>query len=259
MPYISSASNLPTPCAHPPRRCNKPLDEGIVIHNSHLSHAVAPEGGRLRFEARPVTSFSFDETGALHTEFAPGDPLCMNADLVICASGLQTDEIPLEGVDMARTPRGFVAVDPVSFRTSVPGLYAAGDIANGPSLIARAIGHGRQAAIAVHKALSGIDPAENIDIWIDETGRVREDHVPALPAPHVVAFKEIMHADYHEHARRPDPALLPPATARNWRLPNSPAGSRPKPPLPRPDAVCIAATAWNAVHAWKAAPDTSSK
>ena len=24
MPYISSASNLPTPCAHPPRRCNKP-------------------------------------------------------------------------------------------------------------------------------------------------------------------------------------------------------------------------------------------
>lgn len=83
----------------------------------------------------------------------------MNADLVICASGLQTDETPLEGVDMARTPRGFVAVDPVSFRTSVPGLYAAGDIANGPSLIARAIGHGRQAAIAVHKALSGMDPA----------------------------------------------------------------------------------------------------
>ena len=173
----------------PAEEVQQALDEGIVIHNSHLSHAVAPEGGRLRFEARPVTSFSFDETGALHTEFAPGDPLCMNADLVICASGLQTDEIPLEGVDMARTPRGFVAVDPVSFRTSVPGLYAAGDIANGPSLI----------------------------------------------------------------------ALLPPATARNWRLPNSPAGSRPKLPLPRPDAVCIAATAWNAVHAWKAAPDTSSK
>ena len=194
----------------PAEEVQQALDEGIVIHNSHLSHAVAPEGGRFRFEARPVTSFSFDETGALHTEFAPGDPLCMNADLVICASGLQTDETPLEGVDMARTPRGFVAVDPVSFRTSVPGLYAAGDIANGPSLIARAIGHGRQAAIAVHKALSGIDPAENIDIWIDETGRVREDHVPALPAPHVVAFKEIMHADYHEHAAR---QILPPAAS----------------------------------------------
>ncbi|MFQ8889331.1 MAG: FAD-dependent oxidoreductase, partial [Bilophila wadsworthia] len=87
----------------PAEEVQQALDEGIVIHNSHLSHAVAPEGGRLRFEARPVTSFSFDETGALHTEFAPGDPLCMNADLVICASGLQTDEIPLEGVDMART------------------------------------------------------------------------------------------------------------------------------------------------------------
>ena len=87
----------------PAEEVQQALDEGIVIHNSHLSHAVAPEGGRLRFEARPVTSFSFDETGALHTEFASGDPLCMNADLVICASGLQTDETPLEGVDMART------------------------------------------------------------------------------------------------------------------------------------------------------------
>lgn len=159
---------------------------------------------------------------------------------------------------MARTPRGFIAVDPVSFRTSVPGLYAAGDIANGPSLIARAIGHGRQAAIAVHKALSGMDPAENLDIWIDETGRVREDHVPALPAPHVVAFKEIMHADYHEHAAR---QILPPAASDGPELAFAElsGGSRPKPPLPRPDAVCIAATAWNAVHAWKAAPDTSSK
>ena len=194
----------------PAEEVQQALDEGIVVHNSHLSHAVAPEGGHFRFEARPVTSFSFDETGALHTEFAPGDPLRLDADLIICASGLQTDETPLEGVDMARTPRGFVAVDPVSFRTSVPGLYAAGDIANGPSLIARAIGHGRQAAIAVHKALSGMDPAENLDIWIDETGRVREDHVPALPAPHVVAFKEIMHADYHEHAAR---QILPPAAS----------------------------------------------
>lgn len=148
----------------PVEEVQQALDEGIVTHNSHLGHAVVPEGGRLRFEARPVTSFPFDETGALYTEFAPGDPLCMNADPIICASGLQIDEVPLESVDMTRTPCGFAAVDPVSLRTPVPGLYAAGDIANGPLLIAWAIGHDRQATVVVHKALSGTDPAENIDI-----------------------------------------------------------------------------------------------
>ena len=33
----------------PAEEVQQALDEGIVIHNSHLSHAVAPEGGRLRF------------------------------------------------------------------------------------------------------------------------------------------------------------------------------------------------------------------
>ena len=85
----------------PAEEVQQALDEGIVIHNSHLSHAVAPEGGRLRFEARPVPRSPLTKPGALHTEFASADSLCMNADSVICASGLQTDETPLEGVGMA--------------------------------------------------------------------------------------------------------------------------------------------------------------
>ena len=133
------------------------LYTSILIHNGHLSEAVHAGENGLCLEARPVTSFSFDESGALHAVFAPGDPLRLAADVIICASGLQADDTALSGVDVARTPRGGVAADPVTFRTSVPGLYAAGDIAIGPSLVARAIGQGRGAALAVHKALSGMD------------------------------------------------------------------------------------------------------
>ena len=184
--------------------------EGILIHNGHLSEAVHAGENGLCLEARPVTSFSFDESGALHAVFAPGDPLRLAADVIICASGLQADDTALSGVDVARTPRGGVAADPVTFRTSVPGLYAAGDIAIGPSLVARAIGQGRGAALAVHKALSGMDPAQNVDFWIDGEGRVREDRVPALPGPHVVELEEIMNLDHHKRApRRPVPAPAP--------------------------------------------------
>lgn len=181
--------------------------EGIVIHNSALSHAVSEAGGRLRCEARPVRAFSFDERGALRAEFADAELLALDADLVLCASGLQADIAVLNGVDVARTPRGCVAVDPVSFQTSVPGLYAAGDIATGPSLVAQAVGQGRRAAVAVHKVLSGLGPTVNLDLWINDEGRVCQERVPALPEPHVVDFGEIMRVDYHEHASRREPEV----------------------------------------------------
>ena len=124
---------------------------------------------------------------------------------MLCASGLQTDDGVLAGLDVTRTPRGCVAVDPVTYASSVPGLYAAGDIATGPSLVAQAVGQGRLVAIAVHKELSGLAPAANLDLWIDGENHVRQESTPALPEPHVVDFGEIMRVDYHAHAVRREP------------------------------------------------------
>lgn len=191
----------------PAEEVDQARSEGIIIHNSQLSRSVTETKKGLRCEARPVRAFSFDERGALHAQFADADPLLLEVDIVLCASGLQADDTALTGVDVARTPRGCVAVDPVSFATSVPGLYAAGDIATGPSLVAQAIGQGRRAALAVHKALSGLDPAANLDVWIDNEGRICQEAVPALPEPHVVGFGEIMRVEYHDHASRRAPGV----------------------------------------------------
>lgn len=180
--------------------------EGVRMHNGFLAQAVASKKNGVQLTACPVEHFLFDTTGCLHPVFAPGEVLKLEADLVLCASGLIPDETVFSGLLVDRTPEGLAAVDPVSCETSIPGLFAAGDIANGPSSVAKAIGSGRDAAIAVHGFLSGREPGVNTDFWIDETGQVQEEQCPALSAPHTVLFQEMLHLDFHSHAARQRPS-----------------------------------------------------
>jgi len=72
----------------------------------------------------------------------------------------------LEGLGVELDPRGNVARDH-DFMTSVPGVFAAGDMGRGQSLIVWAISEGRAAAAGVDAYLTGrtvlprpIDPTD---------------------------------------------------------------------------------------------------
>jgi glutamate synthase (NADPH) small chain len=66
--------------------------------------------------------------------------------------------VPQEGLlgDLGITigPRGAVSTD-AHYRTNVPGVFAAGDMRRGASLIVWAIREGRQAARAIDEHLMG--------------------------------------------------------------------------------------------------------
>jgi putative selenate reductase len=56
------------------------------------------------------------------------------------------------------TPDGFIATDPVTLQTSIPGVYAGGDVAaHGPASIVRAAADGKRAAVAIAASL-GVGP-----------------------------------------------------------------------------------------------------
>jgi len=182
-------------------------EEGICLHQSLLSRAVVESGDRLRVDAEQVRSFSFNEAGQLHAEIAENGAFSIEADLVICASGLMLEDGILTGVDLERTPRGTVLVDD-DFHTSFPGLFAAGDMASGPGLVASAIGAGRKAAVAMHRWLMGIEGALNVAI--DKEGLVKTEAAYEHIEPHVVMPEEIMNIDYHATApRESQPRLAP--------------------------------------------------
>ena len=92
-----------------------------------------------------------DATGRQAPEEIPGAEETVPCDIAIKALGFEPEELPrlwdVEGLDVTRW--GTVKADFRSKETSVPGVYAAGDIVRGASLVVWAIRDGREAAEAM--------------------------------------------------------------------------------------------------------------
>ncbi len=81
----------------------------------------------------------------------------LKADLVLLAMGFVSPvhEGLLEQLEVAIDERGNVAADEGDFATSIPGVFAAGDMRRGQSLVVWAIREGRHCARAVDEYLMG--------------------------------------------------------------------------------------------------------
>jgi glutamate synthase (NADPH) small chain len=126
------------------------------------------EEGGIREWAISTTQFSGDAQGnvaQLHAvrvgpapRFEPiaESGITLEADLVLLAMGFAGPIRAgiIERLDLGLDPRGNVAVDD-NYMSSVPGIFAAGDMRRGQSLVVWAISDGRKAARAIDIFLSG--------------------------------------------------------------------------------------------------------
>ncbi len=97
-----------------------------------------------------------EEGGRLVAKKVHGSEKRVPADLVLLAMGfVGPDEAPLEGLEVMRDERSNVMAEFERYATNVPGLFAAGDIRRGQSLIVWAINEGRGAAREVDRFLMG--------------------------------------------------------------------------------------------------------
>jgi glutamate synthase (NADPH) small chain len=94
--------------------------------------------------------------GSARFEEVPGSERTIPADLVLLAMGFLGPEKKgmIEELGVALDGRGNVKVD-ANYMSSVPGVFAAGDMQRGQSLIVWAIAEGREAARGVDKHLMG--------------------------------------------------------------------------------------------------------
>ena len=97
-----------------------------------------------------------DATGRQSPEIIEGADYVEPADLVIQALGFEPEALPtLWGVPELKVTRwGTIKADFRTHETSLPGVYAAGDIVRGASLVVWAIRDGREAADAILSYLS---------------------------------------------------------------------------------------------------------
>ena len=96
-----------------------------------------------------------DASGRQSVEVVEGSAFTEPADLVIKALGFDPEPLPaLWGCEALEVSKwGTVTVNRRSFQTSLPGVFAAGDIVRGASLVVWAIRDGRDAAAQMHAYL----------------------------------------------------------------------------------------------------------
>lgn len=92
-----------------------------------------------------------DASGRQSPEVIEGSDYTEEADLVIMALGFQPEEIPTlwDVPELEVTRWGTIKADFATHSTVIPGVYAAGDIVRGASLVVWAIRDGREAADSI--------------------------------------------------------------------------------------------------------------
>ena len=92
-----------------------------------------------------------DSTGRQMPELIDGADYLEPSDLVIMALGFEPEELPAlwDVPELAVTRWGTIKADFRTHATNLPGVYAAGDIVRGASLVVWAIRDGREAAEAI--------------------------------------------------------------------------------------------------------------
>jgi len=96
-----------------------------------------------------------DSSGRQSVEPVEGSHFTLPADLVIKALGFDPEDLPamFDEPSLEVSGWGTLKINRRTFETSLPGVFAAGDIVRGASLVVWAIRDGRDAADQIHRHL----------------------------------------------------------------------------------------------------------
>ena len=142
-------------------RTSSSHEEGVKRDWSIATKALKGENGKVKQLVAVRLEWTKDPaTGQMKMAEIPGTEIDIQADLVLLAMGFlgPVAEGMLNQLGVDRDPRGNVKATtegPGSYQTSLPKVFAAGDMRRGQSLVVWAIREGRQAARAVEEFLMG--------------------------------------------------------------------------------------------------------
>ena len=165
------------------------LEEGVIINGSLAPRRILGENGKVTGVDLVRCVQVFDKNGRFNPSCDDQISMSLKADQVILAVGQRPDlSLFPDGVKM--TEAGAVKVDPVTLETSMPGVFAGGDVvSSGASSVVEAIAAGKRASVSIDRYLKGEDltsgryakparvkkpPKEGIEPWARQT-------MPLLP------------------------------------------------------------------------------
>lgn len=148
------------------------IDEGIEFKFLRAPLKVLGEKKVTGLEMRvmELTAINEEGNGRRHTIPVMSESETIEVDSIIGAVGQKVDlggilkDCPVEC-----SAKGTVKVDPVTLQTSIPDIFAGGDVVTGPKFCIDAIAAGKEAYISIHRF---VHEGQSLII-----GRVKKDYV----------------------------------------------------------------------------------
>jgi len=127
------------------------FEEGGKLEELMAPHRVVSTDGQLSAVEMVVMRLAEpDDSGRRRPERIPGAEREVELDTLIVAIGQRPDLSLFGDQDVKLNSSGYLEVDPTTLETSIPDVYAGGDIiGDGPSNIVKACGDGRIIADAI--------------------------------------------------------------------------------------------------------------
>ena len=131
-------------------------EEGVVFKWLSAPQAFLGDDQVRAVQAQKIHLGQPDATGRQVPQIIDGSSHEIAADLVIKALGFDPEELPVmfDAPELEVSRWGTIGIDWQTMMTSLPGVFAAGDIVRGASLVVWGVRDGRDAADAIHSYIT---------------------------------------------------------------------------------------------------------
>lgn len=144
-----------------PEELDHAREEGIVFKTLTLPTGIIGSDGQVQaMECLQMELGEPDESGRRRPIAVEGSQFVMEVDGVIIAIGQEADLSFLEGSKLELDERDQLRVDPLRQTTSLPGVFASGEVMTGPGAAIEAIASGKKAAVLIDAYLNGVNLEE---------------------------------------------------------------------------------------------------
>ena len=167
--YRRSRAEMPAA----PEEIEEALEEGIRMEFLAAPVRILGENGKVTgIECIRMELGEPDASGRRRPVPVKGSEFTIACDSIVPAIGQAADLsfIPKES-GIAVNKWNTFDVDPVTFATSVPGVFAGGDNVTGPATVVKAVYAGKEAAVSIGRYLSGQEIAAGKGEGLDEGSR----------------------------------------------------------------------------------------
>jgi len=138
------------------REVKNAQEEGVKFMWLSAPKAFVGDGKVQKILVQKMRLSTHDAAGRQAVQAVVGEDFSINADMVISALGFEPEDTPkmFDAPNLRLSKNGTISVDAKNFITNIDGVFAAGDIVRGASLVIWAIKDGRDAAAAINKYIT---------------------------------------------------------------------------------------------------------